>query len=226
MVNILIIEDDKAISNLYRIAFKLDGYKTLIANNALEGINLLITNIVDIIIMDLGLPDLDGIKLLKDIRENNETIPIIIVSARSNEEEKVACLDGGANDYVTKPFSTVELAARVRSLLRFNGVKNQTESVFINGKLKIDYVSHTVYVDEKEIHLTNYEYKILCVLAQNVGKTFTHNYIIEKVWGKDGNDSGTLRVFMAGLRRKIEKDFFKEELFRTYVGIGYRMIRL
>lgn len=226
MANILIIEDDKAIANLYRIAFKLDGYQTFIATSALDGTSELINNLIDLIIMDLGLPDLDGKELLKTIRGINETIPLIVVSARLDEKEKVECLDLGANDYVTKPFSTNELMARVRSLLRFKGKDNKTESGFENGKLKIDYLSHIVTVDKEEVHLTNFEYKLLCLLAKNIGKTLTHQYIIDHVWGKNGTDSSSLRVFMAGLRRKIERDYFDVELFHTEVGIGYRMNRL
>ncbi len=226
MANILIVEDDKAIQNLLKVALKQENHTINAVGTAREGIDFVVKNIVDLIILDLGLPDMDGINVVETVRSFSETLPIIVVSARDDEDEKIKCLDAGINDYVQKPFSTAELMARIRATLRHSGASEQQSGTFTNGKLKIDYVAHSVYLDGEEVHLTNYEYKILCVLAQNVGKTLTHNFIISKVWGAGGNDANGLRVFMAGIRRKIEKDLYSQELIRTDVGVGYRMNKI
>ncbi len=225
MKNILIIEDDKAIQTLLKVALKQEGYETFSVRTAQEGIDLLIKNIIDLVILDLGLPDMDGTNVIDIIRGFSEQLPIIVVSARSNDDEKIKCFDKGANDYVQKPFSTQILLARIRSQLRHSNYQNDSP-IFINGDLKIDFTSHTVFLKDKEIHLTNYEYKILVLLAQNVGKTLTQNYIISKIWDTNGNDTGNLRVFMAGIRRKIEKDPYSQEFIRTDVGVGYRMNKI
>lgn len=170
---------------------------------------------------------MDGINVVETVRGFSENLPIIVVSARDDENEKIKCLDAGINDYVQKPFSTAELMARIRAALRHSAAGTETQaSTFTNGRLTIDYAAHSVFLDDAEVHLTNYEYKILCLLAQNVGKTLTHNFIISKVWGAGGNDASGLRVFMAGIRRKIEKDPFLQELIRTDVGVGYRMNKI
>lgn len=227
MPNILLIEDDRAIQNLYKISLKQEGYSVNIAGTAQEGISFVVKNVIDLIILDLGLPDMDGKQVVETIRSFNEKLPIIVVSARGNEEEKVKCFDAGVNDYVQKPFSSAELMARIRSCLRHNSqLEGNESSVFKNGDLYIDYTAHTVLLGNNEIHLTNYEYKILCVLAQNIGKTLTHNFIISKVWGMGGNNAAGLRVFMAGIRRKIEKDACSQEYIRTDVGVGYRMNKI
>lgn len=227
MAEILIVEDDKAIQNLLKIALKQEGHTVATVGSAREGIDYAVKNIVDLIILDLGLPDMDGINVVQAVRGFNEKIPIIVVSARDDENEKINCLDAGVNDYVQKPFSSAELMARVRAGLRYRAVTEQTAgSSFMNGNLTIDYAAHSVYLNGEEVRLTNYEYKILCLLAQNVGKTLTHNFIISKVWGAGGNDANGLRVFMAGIRRKIEKDPYVQELIRTDVGVGYRMNKI
>lgn len=227
MAEILIIEDDKAIQNLLKIALKQENYDAVSVGSAREGIDYTVKNVVDLIILDLGLPDMDGINVVNTIRAYNEKLPIIVVSARDDESEKIKCLDAGVNDYVQKPFSSAELMARVRAAIRYSTTTEAGQGAkFVNGELSIDYAAHSVFVGEDEIHLTNLEYKILCVLAQNVGKTLTHNYIISKVWGAGGNDANGLRVFMAGIRRKIEKDLYAQELIRTDVGIGYRMNKI
>ncbi len=227
MTEVLIIEDDRSIQNLLKIALKQEGYTVHTVSTALDGINFAVKHVVDIILLDLGLPDLDGLNVVNNIRSYNEKLPIIVVSARDNEEEKIKCLDAGVNDYVQKPFHSAELMARIRAILRYSvSVEGASESVFENGDLTIDFSSHSVLVKGDEVHLTNYEYKILCVLSQNLGKTLTHNFIISKVWGTGGNDSNGLRVFMAGLRRKIKSDPYSEELIRTDVGVGYRMNKM
>lgn len=225
MAEILIIEDDKAIRNLLKVALTQEGHTVSAAGTAREGLDHVVKNIVDLIILDLGLPDMDGINVVEAVRGFSESLPIIVVSARGDEEEKIKCLDAGINDYVQKPFSSAELMARVRAALRHNAPADRS-ATFVNGSLTIDYVAHSVFLDGAEVRLTNYEYKILCVLAQNVGKTLTHSYIISRVWGAGGNDANGLRVFMAGIRRKIEKDPYAQELIRTDVGVGYRMNKI
>ena len=227
MADILIIEDDRAIQNLLKIALKQENHRVTAVGSAREGIDDMVKYLPDLIILDLGLPDMDGINVIETVRGFNEKIPILVVSARDSEEEKIRCLDAGVNDYVQKPFSSGELMARVCAMLRYSTVSDGSQSaVFENGYLKIDYSAHSVFVRGEEVHLTNFEYKLLCVLAQNVGKTLTHNFIISKVWGPGGNDSNGLRVFMASLRRKIESEPYEQELIRTDVGVGYRMNRL
>lgn len=227
MAEILVIEDDKAIQNLLKIALKQENHTVTAVTSAREGIDYTVKNIVDLIILDLGLPDMDGINVVKTVREFNERLPMIVVSARDGEDEKIKCLDAGVNDYVQKPFSSAELMARIRAALRYSTASDGTQTaVFSNGELKIDFTAHSVYVRGEEVHLTNYEYKLLCVLAQNVGKTLTHNQIISKVWGVGGNDANGLRVFMANIRRKIEKDPYSQEFIRTEVGVGYRMNKI
>ena len=174
MAEILIIEDDKAIQNLLKLACKKEGYEVKYADYAQEGIIQAQLGSVDLIILDLGLPDMDGINVIKKVRESLDSLPIIVVSARGDETEKISCLDAGANDYVQKPFSTAELLARVRAALRTSSHAAGSPE-FINGGLKIDYNAHSVYLNGREVHVTNYEYKILCVLARNLGKTLTHN---------------------------------------------------
>lgn len=227
MAEILVIEDDKAIQNLLKISLKQENHTVTAVTSAREGIDYTVKNIVDLIILDLGLPDMDGINVVKTVREFNERLPMIVVSARDGEDEKIKCLDAGVNDYVQKPFSSAELMARIRAALRYSTASDGTQTaVFSNGELKIDFTAHSVYVRGEEVHLTNYEYKLLCVLAQNVGKTLTHNQIISKVWGVGGNDANGLRVFMANIRRKIEKDPYSQEFIRTEVGVGYRMNKI
>lgn len=225
MAEILIIEDDTAIQNLLKLALKKEGYDVKHADYAQEGIIQAQMSAVDLIILDLGLPDMDGINVILKVREINDALPIIVVSARGDESEKIMCLDAGANDYVQKPFSTAELLARVRAALRINAHVAESPE-FINGGLRIDFNAHSVYLNGQEVHVTNYEYKILCVLAKNLGKTLTHNYIISKVLGPGGNDINGLRVFMAGIRRKIEKNAYSQDFIRTDVGVGYRMNKI
>ncbi len=228
MAEILIVEDDKAIQNLLKIALKQEGHFVHAVVSAREGIDCIVKNNISLIVLDLGLPDMDGINLVQTVREFNEKLPIIVVSARGDEKEKIKCLDAGVNDYVEKPFSSNELMARIRAALRYSATAETqtTSSLFQNGNLTIDFAAHSVFLDGNEVRFTNYEYKILCILAQNVGKTLTHNYIITKVWGAGGNDANGLRVFMAGIRRKVEKDLYSQELIRTDVGVGYRMNKL
>ncbi len=180
-------------------------------------------------LLDLGLPDMDGVEIIRKIREWSN-LPIIVVSARSEDDDKVAALDAGADDYLTKPFSVDELLARLRVALRrvrYDSQKtSEASSVYENGGLRIDYAAGCVYRDGAEIHLTPIEYKLLCLLARNTGKVLTHNYILGEVWGSTtASDTPSLRVFMATLRKKLEKDPGHPQYIQTHIGVGYRMLR-
>jgi len=223
---ILIIEDDKKIVNFMSMALKAKGYQIIAAQNGNEGILTFCTENPDIILLDLGLPDMDGIKIIKQIREVSE-IPIIVVSAREQDHDKIDALDIGANDYVTKPFSMGELLARVRVMERLLEKDNLhiPEKVYQNKYLTVDIEKHRILVDENEVHLTPIEYKLLLLLISNRGKVVTHSQISKEVWGYgETGDSKSIRVFMASLRRKIEKDPSIPKFILTEIGVGYRFI--
>ncbi len=220
---ILIIEDDKYISHFIDISLSKENYAVLIAGTAAEGLFLFTSYRPDIVLLDLGLPDRDGVDLLRELRTFSDT-PVLIVSARGQETEKIAALDLGANDYITKPFHMGELMARIRvveRLLQKNG-SSAGESVFSCDWLTVDYEKRRVLVSGNEIHLTPTEYKTLLLLIANRGKVLTHNYIIRQIWGYEGGDSKSVRVFMANLRRKLEKDTTHPRFILTEVGVGYR----
>ena len=226
---ILVVEDDRTVQNLMTTTLKTCNYRYIVAVNGEIAIMEAATHNPDIILLDLGLPDIDGMEVIKKIRTWSD-VPIIIISARSEDSDKVAALDPGADDYLTKPFSVEELLARIRVTERrivFNRREQNESNIFVNGKLKIDYSSGCAYIDEKELHLTPIEYKLLCLLASNVGKVLTHTYLTQKIWGHSWeNDVASLRVFMATLRKKIDKESMSVQYIQTHVGIGYRMIRV
>ena len=224
---ILVVEDDSHIKNLISATLSANGYKFLLASNAKEAFLQITSHNPDIILLDLGLPDMDGIEIIEKVRGWSE-VPIIVLSARSDDKDKIEALDKGADDYLTKPFSVEELLARIRVAQRrmINQVSNSSNSVFKNGDLTIDYVSGCVFIQNEEIHLTPIEYKLICLLAKNVGKVLTHTYITKNVWGINwDSDNASLRVFMATLRKKIEKDI-TQSYIQTHVGVGYRMVKL
>ena len=183
----------------------------------------------DIILLDLGLPDIDGVEVIERIR-NWSNVPIIVISARSEDSDKIDALDAGADDYLTKPFSVEELLARLRVTQRRLALMqsgNQHQAVFVNGQLRIDYASGCAYLNDEEMHLTPMEYKLLCLLAQNTGKVLTHKFITQSIWGSSWeNDVGSLRVFMATLRKKLEKIPGSPQYIQTHIGIGYRMVKV
>lgn len=226
--NILVVEDDRAIRKLITTTLETQGYHYRIAETGQASILEALTHKPDTIILDLGLPDIDGVEIIKKIREWS-VVPIIVVSARSEDRDKILALDAGADDYLTKPFSVDELLARLRVSLRRirydseNTTANANE--FVNGSLKIDYAAGCAWLDGEEVHLTPIEYKLLCLLSKNVGKVLTHNYIIHEVWGSYASDLPALRVFMATLRKKIEANHSEVKLIQTHVGVGYRMLR-
>ena len=226
---ILVIEDDPAITNLIRTTLDTQDYQYHTARTGSAGLMDAVAYNADVIILDLGLPDMDGVEIIRKIR-GWSTVPIIVVSARSEDSDKVEALDAGADDYLTKPFSIDELLARLRAALRRRQLDDTglapQESVYRNGNLSIDYAAGCVYRDDREIHLTPIEYKLLCVLAKNTGKVLTHNYILKEVWGNAFSaDASSLRVFMATLRKKSEENPATPQYIQTHIGVGYRMIR-
>ena len=227
---ILVVEDDTPVRNLITTTLKTHDYKYLTAKDGASAIMEASSYNPDIILLDLGLPDMDGIEVIKKIRTWSNS-PIIVISARSEDSDKIEALDCGADDYLTKPFSVEELLARLRvTQRRLNFIQTQvlsTSSVFINGKLKIDYAAGCAYLDDAELHLTPIEFKLLSLLSKNVGKVLTHKFITENIWGSSwDNDVGSLRVFMATLRKKIEKSPDSPQYIQTHVGVGYRMIKV
>ena len=227
---ILVVEDDTPVRNLITTTLKMHDYKYLMAKDGASAIMEASSYNPDIILLDLGLPDMDGIEVIKKIRTWSNS-PIIVISARSEDSDKIEALDCGADDYLTKPFSVEELLARLRvTQRRLNFIQTQvlsTSSVFINGKLKIDYAAGCAYLDDTELHLTPIEFKLLSLLSKNVGKVLTHKFITENIWGSSwDNDVGSLRVFMATLRKKIEKSPDSPQYIQTHVGVGYRMIKV
>ncbi len=207
---ILVVEDDNAIKNLITTTLEAHNYKYHVSQTGNSAILEVISNKPDVIFLDLGLPDIDGIEIINKIRSWSN-VPIIVISARSEDKDKIEALDAGADDYLTKPFSVDELLARLRvTLRRLNNIKLNTDdenSVFKNGDLKIDYMSGCVYLNEEEIHLTPIEYKLICILSKNIGKVLTHKFITKEVWGSSlESDVSSLRVYMAILRKKIESD--------------------
>ena len=226
---VLIVEDDNAVKSLIATALKVQGYRLLEAGTGGAALLEATTKNPDVIILDLGLPDADGIDLIRQVRTWSHT-PIIVVSARTEDADKVAALDAGADDYLTKPFSVDELLARLRVALRrvrYDSQKVSEEaSLYENGNLKIDYAAGCAYRDGVEIHLTPIEYKLLCLLARNTGKVLTHNFILNEIWGSSAfSDTPSLRVFMATLRKKLEVDPSHPQYIQTHIGVGYRMIR-
>ena len=229
---ILIVEDDKSIRNLITVTLEAEGYPFYAAENAREAILASTSKQPDIVLLDLGLPDMDGVEVIKKIRSWSE-MPIIIVSARSDDRDKVEALDAGADDYITKPFSVEELLARVRAVTRRlkalrKAAKAPVEPAererYVDGELEIDFAAKLVRVKGEEIHLTNMEYKLLAVLARNSGKVLTYKYLLRQVWGSAlESDMASLRGVMVSLRKKLAKSSGRQYL-QTHVGIGYRLI--
>ncbi len=227
---ILVVEDDAPVRNLITTTLKTNNYKYIVATNGENAIAEASSHNPDIVLLDLGLPDMDGVEVIKRIRTWTNT-PIIVISARSEDSDKIGALDSGADDYLTKPFSVEELLARLRVTQRRLAMMHSDAGVnnshFTNGRLTIDYAAGCTYLGEQELHLTPSEYKILCLLAQNVGKVLTHTYITQKLWGKSmENDIASLRVFMATLRKKIESEPNSPQYIQTHIGVGYRMMKI
>ncbi|MDR3594913.1 response regulator [Clostridium sp.] len=224
---ILVVEDDKPIRNFITTSLKAQGFNYIETDKGTEAIALSMSHKPDLIILDLGLPDMDGINVVTKVREWSK-VPIIIVSARENERQKIEALDKGADDYLTKPFGIGELLARVRVSLRHSIATNkekENEGIFKVKDLVVDFNKRKVTIDNEDIHLTPIEYKIMVLLCKYSGKVLTHKFIIQKIWSSPtGSETQSLRVFMASLRRKIEKNPAEPQYIYTEVGVGYRLV--
>lgn len=221
---VLVVEDDRPIRNLLMTALEVNGYQCRSAETGASSIQEALSYKPDLILLDLGLPDMDGMEILKKIRSWSN-VPIMVVSARAEDKDKIEAFDAGADDYVTKPFSVDELMARLRASLRRarrGSESPDADSLFRNGELKIDYAAGRAFLGDEELHLTPMEYKLLCLLAKHVGKILTHQYLFKELWGRSpDSDTSLLRVLMASLRKKIDSN---SKYFQTHMGIGYRMI--
>jgi len=225
---ILVVEDEKPIRNFICVTLVSRGFRTLEATTGFNALSLSMSHKPDIIILDLGLPDIDGLEIIKKVREWSK-MPIVVVSARGQEKDKVTALDLGADDYLTKPFGVEELIARVRVALRhsliLHAAKSDNNYQFVAGELQIDFEKRKVMLIGKEIHLTPTEYKLIALLAGHAGKVLTHNFILKEIWGHiQGDEIQALRVNMANLRRKIENDPARPRYIKTEVGVGYRLV--
>lgn len=224
-IHILVIEDDPQIRNFITYVLRQESFACTAVGTAQAGMSALVSGQMDLIILDLGLPDYDGIEVIRKVREWSE-IPIVIVSARDQDQEKAEVLDSGADDYLTKPFSAVELLARIRVALRHlsrMGMTKQQAAAQV-GDLRIDFEKHLVYLEGNEIHVTPMEYSLLSLFFRNIGKVLTTGYILKEIYGVSyGTDTQALRALMAGLRRKIEKNPAKPRYILTEIGVGYRM---
>ena len=226
---ILVVEDDRSVSNLITTTLRINQYDYVSAASGKEAIALCASHQPDMILLDLGLPDMDGIEVIETVRTWS-TAGIIIISARGEDSDKIQALDSGADDYLTKPFSVEELLARIRAAQRRKQYmldSRQDTPLFTNGPLTIDYAANVVFLDGREIRLTATEYRLLCLLARNVGKVLTHVYILDHIWGNSmESDIVSLRVYMTSLRKKLKTQGQTEELIKTHIGIGYQMLRI
>ncbi len=226
---ILIIEDDAPIRNLISVTLEAHDYRHMTASDAGSAILAATSHNPDIVLLDLGLPDMDGVDVIRKIRSWSN-MPIIVISARCDDTDKIEALDSGADDYLTKPFSVDELLARLRvTVRRLHQTQGDSadQMLFVNGQLRIDFAAGCAYLQDRELHLTPIEYKLLCLLARNCGKVLTHNYITQQVWGTAWeNNVASQRVFMATLRKKLESASDSPTYIQTHVGIGYRMVKI
>ena len=224
---ILIVEDELGICNFISAILASNGFDVLKTAKGKEAVSMVASRCLDLVLLDLGLPDMDGVEVLKTIRQWSG-IPVVVVSARGLEREKVEALDLGADDYVTKPFGTSELLARIRTALRHSqknsaGSGPEPEKITV-GPLEINYVKRLVCIAQTEIHLTPIEYKIIVLLSKNLGKVLTHDFMIKEIWGPFANEIQALRVNMANIRRKLEVNPAEPRYIITEVGVGYRMV--
>lgn len=223
---ILVVEDDVPVRNLITMTLKAHDYRFITAGTGEEAVMEAASHNPDIILLDLGLPDIDGVEVIKRVRSWSN-VPIIVISARSEDSDKIDALDAGADDYLTKPFSVEELLARLRVTFRRLALLSNAgteQAVYQNGQLRIDYSTGCAYLGEDELHLTAMEYKLLCLMARNTGKVLTHRFIIQNVWGSSlESDIGSLRVFMTTLRKKLESGPDSFQYIQTHIGVGYRM---
>jgi len=223
---ILIIEDEKNISNFISTALLGQDYRVLQSFTGVDGMSVITSQCPDLILLDLGLPDMDGLDIIRQVRDWS-AVPILVISARTQELEKVTALDLGADDYLVKPFGTSELLARIRTARRHysSGLANSRQRTYQTGQLSIDFEKYLVTVNNQEIHLTQIEFKIISLLAKNAGHVMTYDSIMKNVWGPYiGVNNRILRVNMANIRRKLEENPADPEYILTEIGIGYRMV--
>ncbi|HLA29102.1 MAG TPA: response regulator [Syntrophales bacterium] len=221
---ILVIDDEPQLRRFLRVTLASQGYEVCEAINGADGLTQIAMQNPDVVLLDLGLPDIDGLEVLRRAREWSD-IPIIVVSAREQEGDKIKSLDEGADDYLTKPFGSGELLARIRVALRHRDLKKQgnLETHFMTEGLLVDFARRAVSVEGKEVHLTPLEYKLLTMLIKNAGKVITHSQLLREVWGPNASgQTHYLRIYMAQLRHKLEKDPARPKFFRNEPGIGYR----
>ncbi len=220
---VAVIEDEVQMRRFLRASLSSNGYRVLEAETGQEGLNLVAAHSPDIILLDLGLPDLDGLIVTARLREWSKA-PIIVISARGREEDKIKALDAGADDYVTKPFGVGELLARIRVALRHATGGGDGCAQFSVGELKVDLARRQIFVDDKEVHLTPIEYRLLSILVKHSGKVITHGQLLREVWGPNlGDQTQYLRVYMGQLRHKLERDPSRPRYFVTEPGVGYRL---
>jgi two-component system KDP operon response regulator KdpE len=223
VLKLLVVEDDEAIRHFLRASLAAYQHSVIEASRGETAIDLVYQMRPDLVILDLGLPDMDGVNVIREIREFSQ-VPIIVLSVRDREEDKIAALDEGADDYLTKPFGVGELLARMRGVMRRID-KSDEESSYQVGDLKMDLARHLVFLKEGEINLTPTEFQLLRHLMQNAGKVMTHRQIIDKVWGTHiGEEDRLLRVNISNLRHKIEPDMNRPRYIRTELGVGYRLV--
>lgn len=226
MTNVLIIDDENQIRKFLDIALRAQGYKTLLAENGQKGLELLALQGADLVILDLGLPDLDGYEVLSELRTWSH-VPVIVLSVRANEEEKVKLLDAGANDYVTKPFSVQELMARIRVLLRQYQHSTVYTAIFDDGVLKIDFSKRQVFLNQQLLSLTRKEYQLLNLLAKNKGQLITQPQILKELWGPTHQeDTHYLRILVAKLRVKLNDNAVQPKYIITEPGVGLRFLKI
>lgn len=219
----LVIDDERQIRKLLRIVLEQDRYRVLEAETGKQGLSDVALRRPDVVLLDLGLPDLDGLAVLKRLREWSH-VPVLILSVREGAEDKIAALDAGADDYVTKPFESGELLARLRAIQR-RATSGSEEPFFRAGSLEIDFNARAVTVKGREVKLTATEYALLKILAQHAGKVITHKQLLREIWGPNAEEQAQyLRVYMTHLRKKIEPADARERLLRTESGIGYRLV--
>lgn len=224
-IRIVVIEDEAAIRRFLRAGLPSGDMAWFEAENAVEGIRLVAQKNPHVVLLDLGLPDRDGLEVLRELREWTD-VPVIVLTARGQERDKVAALDGGADDYVTKPFSLAELMARIRVAVRHRErIETSIEPVFRSDGLMIDFAARQVWIDGQEARLTPTEYRLLAVLAQHAGKVVTHRQLLAEVWGPGFEEAThTLRVHMASIRQKVDPDPTRPRFIRTETGVGYRLM--
>ena len=226
---VLIVEDDPGITNFIKATLAASGYGIMSATTGAQALSAISSHCPDIILLDLGLPDMDGNTIIRKVRTWTAT-PIIVISARSAEDDKAMALDLGADDYLTKPFGTVEMMARVRTAMRHTHTANERSSIALKGiyrvgALTIDYTRRRVFVGEQEVHLTPNEFRIVALLGKHAGQVLTYKHLLTELWGPGvGADNKVIRVHMANIRRKIEPNPDEPKYIVTEVGIGYRML--